>query len=418
MKKNGLINILLNKKGDMVKLIFSAILLALGTSLFANYLTNELVNKNLIILYISILIIVIVLLFFSYLIYKDSFKKITTDGVLIFNKDSKKVQLISRYGFSDKMFEAINAVTLENLAIKKVFDEHWNTIEKDKEEDQNTVINNSKEKSKTDIKYMAIHRLKVDNVESIKEKTKLDTLINEILEYVILDFLSTKLSVYFNDFDDEDKYIMEYTRKDFPNILLENKVINLLSTNIEDRGIFNECGIKKEKDNEEIVMIKGSDGSLFSRFDLILPRGSKVTRPNFGEIQIENKRIIINIKIVSNVFTQPLPQGFAELYLGAKNSYLDSRKIVVELSYRIKPLALLLNSKWNYHEWIDDFAEELNNFISFKKFIEKINWDSNLTNFIIERNVSVIRANSKKGKEKTEDDIIKKNNVKNEKLDE
>lgn len=386
--KKGILELTLSKRADLIKLILAACVLALGIGLIANYLTDLFVKERpLIILITGISLVFIVIVCYIYSIIVEAEKKIEIEGVIAIQKKTNSVYPIMRYEFSESLVETLDAVFLENEALKKYWDEGFKKTEsekkqKDKENKENKSDDkNSETVKKKDIGYFSIVR--VTDYNSKEEKTKSDKILEEVVEYLIIEQLSTHLSTYFNAYSEQDKIIKEYIRNDFPEILLQNRIVNLLSTPFEDRAIFVKSGMTENPPEGEIVALYGDDGSRFSRFDLTLPKGSIVKRLSNGILTVENNRIFLQIEISYGKYGTTLPKGFEQNYLGLKHNDLDVNKIEISLRYKVKPIAFFYGSKWNYHNWVDSFAERLIEFFSFDTFVENINWESNLTGIII-----------------------------------
>ena len=175
---------------------------------------------------------------------------------------------------------------------------------------------------------------------------------------------------------------------------MQNRIINLLSAPFEDRAIFAKAGMTTKPPEGEIVSIYGTDGSNYSRFHLSLPQGSVVSRPSDGILTVENSRIFMRIEINYDGFGTVLPMGFEHNYLGLERGSLGISNLRIKLNYKIKPLSLLYRSSWNYHSWIDSFVERLIEFGSFSDFVNRINWETNLTS-IITQNQRYKRLNIK-----------------------
>jgi hypothetical protein len=385
--KKGIISLLLTKRSDFVKLILGAFILALGTSLLANYLTYLLKNQMVWVAILSGGFIVSVLTYLVLSIISENTREIEIDSVIVFDRKNKSVFPILRYEFSESLNETLTAVFIEDEALKKYWEDDFkDEKEKKPHNGRNTETHKPEDTKETSLKemsnnvgYFSIVRVTADDVE---EKTKSNKILEEAVEYIIIEQLSTHLSTYFNDYDEHDKLIKEYTRSDFPEILLQNRIINLLSTPFEDRAIFVKAGMTENPPEGEIVSIYGGDGSRFTRFDLVLPSGSTVKRPSDGVIVLENKRISLRIEVHYDGFTATLPGGFEHNYLGIIDRELDARQLNISLSYRIKPETLFFRSKWNYHNWVDSFAKDLFEFASFDNFIEKINWETTFTGIV------------------------------------
>lgn len=379
MKNNNILRYILNKKSDLIKLILGAFILALGSSLLANYLTDLFSNNKTYILILSISLVFVAIIYFVYSLLKDTKNSIIIESIIAIDPKEKIVYPIPRFEFSENLNHTLKAAFLENEALKKYWEDDFQSNKINDQDDKN--INDSDEKKESDVKYFSIIRMqKEDGIN--KQEKKSEIVLEEAIEHVILELLSAHLSVFFNNYSNEDQLITELTRKDIPEILLKNRVMNLLSTPFEDRAIFVKAGMTNQPNDGEVVSILGSDGSKFERFDLILPTGSKVSRPKRCEIEIDNKRINFKIEIINEGFNSSLPKGFEANYLGVTDRDLRIRKIDIVLTYNIKNLYLLSSSKWNYHDWIDSFAERLEEFASIDKFVKTINWDTNLTSII------------------------------------
>jgi hypothetical protein len=80
-----------------------------------------------------------------------------------------------------------------------------------------------------------------------------------------------------------------YGRKDIPSVLLTNTFLELFSRPMAERPAFVGFGT----DNENTVYAIGADGVIFEKFDLTLPKGSAVKRPEKNKIVIETKKVKI-----------------------------------------------------------------------------------------------------------------------------
>lgn len=373
-----ILNSILNKRAELTKLIFVVFLLALGTGLIVNYLTKIFDANISIILILGSLIVFIVFAYLIISILFDCKREISASGIVAIKNN--KVISIDRYDFSERLSDTLNAIFIENEALKQSWELDFKI--EDNSKDGETIVKNEKEidaKEKA-ISYMSIVRVDKPENEIYKEKNS-HKILKEAVEYIFIEKLSTHLSTYFNNYSDEDKILKEFTRTDFPNILLQNRIINLLSSPFEDRPIFLKAKMKKDVDGE-IVAIMGSDGSRFSRFDLVLPRKSKVIRKNDGTLQIKSPKLTMEFTIKYGAFGATLPRGFEYNYLGIDSKKISSTHIDINLKISINPLSLLVNRGWKYYNWIDSFIMGFDKMISFEKFISRIDWEGTLTRII------------------------------------
>ena len=296
MKKRKLLKELFGRKSEVVQLLFASVLLALGISLVANYFTEKLKSTPEIILYLAIGLIVVVLIFFIFLLLRNNNQIHKIKSVIVINKSQKFLSRIPRFELSEKMYHALQASFIENEALKKYWNDGFESNKNSTKEKPPKIENPIDETSKKEkISFMAIKKIEIKDEDEILRIDKSKEIIIELIEYLILEELSTHLSTYFHEYRREDTFLKEYNRKDVPHNLLENRIINLLTTPFENRGIFVKAGMADNlnEGDGEVVMIMGSDGSKFTKFDLILPTGSKINRPKLGIIEIENKRIKI-----------------------------------------------------------------------------------------------------------------------------
>lgn len=323
---------------------------------------------------------------FFYSIYIDNSKILSIDALFLLDNTTKITIPIFRYEFSEQFEETLTAAFLENEALKKYWNDGFIEI-KNKEEqlasEKNPVLKESIKSDVSEVGYFSIIKVLKDE---IKERSKQDKIIIEALEFVLLEQLSLHLSSYFNNYNDHDKLVKEYTRMDFPEMLLQNRIINLLSTPFEERAIFVKAGMTNHPPEGEIVHIYGDDGSRYSKFNLVLPSNSKVRRPKEGILVIENDRVFVEMKIIYDNFSSNLPVHFANNYIGISPKQIHSKKVNIILSYKVKPRASFYNSRWGYHNWVDSFAERLVKFASFEAFIDRIEWEATLTNLIVTKN--------------------------------
>lgn len=396
-----ILNSILSRRADLIKLIFVVFLLSIGTGLIVNYLTLQFETKAKILIWSGTSLVAVVFIYLVTTILLSCKRKISISGVILFNKD--KIISADRYKFSEKLSETLSAVFIENEALKQ----SWST---DFEKKGTAEVVNKEDKVETEepkkkeIGYYSIVRYETEENEK-ESNINSKKIIREAVEYVFIEELSNHLSSHFNNYNNEDKIIKEFTRTDFPNILLENRIINLLSTPFEDRPIFLKAKMSKLKEKGEIVAIMGSDGSRFSRFDLVLPKKSKVIRKENGLLQIKSPRLTLDFKLTYKGFGASLPRGFEYNYMGFDQREINANYIDLELSIAINPFSLLFNKGWNYYDWIDSFVNKFDEIFSFEKFIKKIDWDSTLTRIIAtNQNRKFMLMHEKKKKEKEQSD--------------
>lgn len=198
--------------------------------------------------------------------------------------------------------------------------------------------------------------------------------LEEVTAFIILEELSLHLSSHFTNKGDQGQ-LVELVRDDIPEFLLKNRILNLLSTPIEQREIFLNAFPDPEKRPEgEIYGLFGSNGAMFQRFDLTLPAKGKVTNIGKNGFGLETDRFALQVSLqyVGN-FT-PISASFARDYIGCSFRDIQSRSVVIRVSGRIKPFSLLNSTGWEYHDWLDSFRARLRRNFHFEQFLEDIHW--------------------------------------------
>jgi hypothetical protein len=170
--------------------------------------------------------------------------------------------------------------------------------------------------------------------------------------------------------------VRRHERKDIPDILLSNRFLELFSKPTEDRAIF----ASKQEDN--VVAYFGKN-SYYSKFNLILPNGSKVLRDKSGSIVIRNGLMRLEFSVNFQSMGYVLPHKFIERYLGRKQveSLESMRRISVyevplRVSISIRMISLLRGRVWRQEQWIDSFMESIRLFWDGQLFLERIQWDT------------------------------------------
>lgn len=297
-------------------------------------------------------------------------------AIAFFGPDGTMIKLPG-YKFSEDFDQTLKAVEAENKAIHSDWIKHpilHSSNEQEAQSDMQKSDEGGNDKAESDdTKWAAITRVDVSETE-LGERPKSVDLLEEISEFLVLEQLSLHLSSYFQDHE-EDQYIFELKRNDIPDFLLSNRVLNLLSTPIEQRDIFiNAFPNPKNRPAGEIHSLFGSNGAMYSRFDLNLPSGTKLIKSGNSGFKISTSRFVLDIEVAYTGYHKNIPSGYAELYLGKSYPDISTRSIIIKISGRVKPLSLFRNRGWEYHYWLDSFRERISKDYEFETYFDKINW--------------------------------------------
>jgi len=296
----------LARRQDFIKLLTLGTILAFSLSWIASYAYGAVENKSPYFILIPVLLIVLTLGYGFRLALSARRGSKEIDALVMFDKASKAPVEIDRYSFSEDLRRIIIAITKENPAFQEILAEDLfpETEDSNQTKDTDKESNGDKEsgsKSESDeFEYLAI--IQADSSEAgVTMRTS--ALLVEAIEFALLKELSLHLSTYFNHHDHSKDPLVELTRDDIPSVLLKNRVLALLTTPIEQRPIFRKTQIHKNPPKGTVHSIWSKEGVMFERFDLILPVGSKLDRPEQGVLELTTKRGMVRLSITCHGFS-------------------------------------------------------------------------------------------------------------------
>jgi hypothetical protein len=164
-------------------------------------------------------------------------------------------------------------------------------------------------------------------IDESRTKSYDQRIVREVTEYVVLHALSMHLTDYFNALGEESSNgIVNYRRTDLAEIVLGNRILDLISKQPADRPAL---GHHDDQSDGHVLVMMGKDGVIFSSFELTLPKGSTVHRTIGNAILIENSRFKLQISVSGGEYSGVPPRYFSELHMGRKYKDLDFRKIEI-----------------------------------------------------------------------------------------
>ncbi|HZO75703.1 MAG TPA: hypothetical protein VFB60_26085 [Ktedonobacteraceae bacterium] len=338
--KNTVIqNVKLSRK-NLVELVIIAILLSLGVNLIADQLLNWLDKKSLVILLAGISLCLVSIAYSLLSLFSTRTKSHTYEAFIIQESGVNNIAYVPGYDFSEEIHRYIQGGFTENPALLTL----WKKHHKDAQQ-----------------------------------------LITEAVEYYLLEKLSIHLDDYFHNQPFKKTNLAEYSRQDIPSVLLSNKFLELFSRPMSERSAF--AGFEDDTNDREVVYAY-SNGAIYKKFGLTLPKGSKVTRPEKNKLEIETKKLKILLAIRYDGYATVLPEKFEEYYLNLKLQETPTSKgillsygldeIYIDIKITIKLGAILSSNGWEYYKWVDSFLNKIENAVSREAFFHRINWDSNL----------------------------------------
>lgn len=364
----------LSGKKELIKLFSMAAVLAFAVGALSSIFVAQSVMSTFTVIALAGSIVLIVFALLARELWDSLSFKDDLVAVVFIDPQENEVIDIKSYDFANDLTRILSAVKAENRSIFSEWENNPLVTRKDFEKKGCKNKDIKLEDSDSKPKYLFITKLEGEAANiAIPPSAKL---LNEAISFLMLESLSMHLSTYFNDWD-EDEYITEYTRDHIPGVLLKNRVLNLLSTPIEQRDVFLNAfpeGMNAEKG--EIVSLWGSDGSMYSRFDLILPKGSKIEHDEIGHIKISTPRLTLEILNRYPGTSDHVSSSFIENYIGYGHKDVECRQVLITVKCKIKPTSLFSATGWRYYRWLDSYRSRARHEMHFEQFQEDIKWSS------------------------------------------
>lgn len=170
--------------------------------------------------------------------------------------------------------------------------------------------------------------------------------------------------------------VINLDQKSIPDILLENRFLKLFSEDPNNRMSF----VNDDPENDyENVVESYQNGAIFRRFQLNLPKGSKVFRLDKNTISIETKLFTLTIKILFGGFNTFIQKEFFDYYLHTKKNDCTEFEFNIEIKVKYKLHSIFKIMDWKYYNCLDEYIERLSHYCDIDTFYNDINWKQNKT---------------------------------------
>lgn len=356
MKRHKVFSNLIKNKKESNNLVMTSVLIAVGVNLFSTGMV-ELFGfpyKEMVLIVLGGILSLGIIGRSAWSKIKELNQSIKFDGFIIYDKNNHNILSVPEYDISMDMTKFLKSAFSENKAMEKI----WN----EESIGQFRIVGGKPGE----------HALGI--------ATHSGAMFIELLEYCLIQKLSSHLSSYFNN-SYEKPQIHTFDKQDIPHVLLSNRFLKLFSEDMINREIFactgNQIGNNEEKG--KIVCAMNASGGYYHSFDLILPEKSQVIRKSKNEIVIETPILTLTLSCLFGGFSTVLKQGFSKYYLGLtpkQRAALDVYQFNVEVSVKFKYRSLLSKDKEIYYSWIDSFLDEIAKYLEKEEFFQKINWDT------------------------------------------
>ena len=270
--------------------------------------------------------------------------------------NEKRVVPIDRFRFSEDLYRTVSSVHSENKAYKAM----W--------EDAFTYRVGQGEKEKAFIK--------------------------EFLECQYIYWMSLELNSYFVSINSPATEIIG--REQMPDILIKNRVIELISKPYKEREKF-QSKIQDKDTEGQIVYMGGEDDVIFDMLEIELPKKSKVIRDG-NALVIKNRNFDIRFESDFDGFGIVLPRYFEEFYMNRSLDNTQNYKIGLKMSIRLKPYIFFSIRDWKYLGWLDQIGEKFVDYFSFDEFVKKVGYEHAATEHLLFLNGLKKRYNKEVGK--------------------
>jgi hypothetical protein len=350
--RKGILSSILLERANIIEIFVTAIIVALGVNLVANSLSSFSGFTPISTFIVGTALCSIPVVYLVFRVSSSRTKSRIYKGFFVYDEKNNKTIDVPRYNFSEYLNDYLGSAFYENKALKSLWD---------------------KEPLKN-INYFDANTKKFT-----RRTTHSSQLICEATEYYVLSLLSTHLTDYFNDDKFKKENLKNFGRGDVPDVLLENRFMELFSRPMENRPLFVEDTVKERYDERTVAVYKG--GARYERFDLVLPKQSITRRLSKDEIQIETDRFVITAKILFEGSSTVTPRYFEKYYLSLEKfpEKITEYEVRVCMKVRFKFGKLLSRKGWEYYRWIDSFLDTFDRRFSKDTFVESIGWDTAAT---------------------------------------
>ena len=337
-----------------------AVLLALGVNLLSSAVPQAFPMTTNTTLGLGVLLLLVGVWYVMLRVVAALSRTIKMEGVLLLSSNNE-VREIKRYRFSEKTRNHIKGLTSENKAIAKTWrSANLGFCHSEIGESTRKLTNNA------------------------------NKLVCEAIEYFVLNELTLHLSEYFvSGGRANDDTVVTVERRDIPQLLLDNRFLELFSKDMSEREAFQDHG---EDPPGKIVFATGSDGEIYDNFELVLPKGSSLSRHG-ATLRIHTPRFTMDIDSIFEGYATILPPDFEEFYLGIPFNTVNAQQVNLRVTVRFSWWSVLSSRSWEYFAWLDSFLDRLHESFHFEAFLVTTGWETAHTTAIAVRNAKLSDKN-------------------------
>ncbi len=357
---------ILTERNSLTNIIIGTIIASLGVNLISESLLEVFFLGAYIMLIIGIGASLASIWYFIRIMTAKRIQVRNYSGFFIVDHVEKKVIPVSRYPYSENLSRYLESACAESQDIKMVLERSIYVPD--------TTIKIPQENI-DEIRIKREERAAVKKLMATPDRR----LILEATEYFILRMLSTHLTNYFSDEKFKEENLTKFEREDIPQVLLENRFLNLFSKPMEERAAsFEDRYVSKSTRGGS-----GERATDFIHFHLILPTKAKVSRIDEKTFEITTQKFTLRVSILYSGADELLPTDFEKYYLRLQEYYQRSnpsmvkeKAIEIEVKVFFKNSIFFSTTGLQYYEWLDSYLDKLEEEFSSSYFFNKIGWDS------------------------------------------
>lgn len=354
------------EKEEGSSIISISILAAIGINVFVAGLASANENASTVFILLGLLVIGISIYLYACKKKRVLTRSTTIYGFFIYNTEKKEIINIPRYGMGERLFLEMHSISEHNPELLSI----WKNSEIG-------VFQNTKKNG-----------VFIEHIESEGDK-----IIKELLEYFVLQRLSLRLDSLRELKEDE---IIKLERKDIPELLKTNRILNWLTEKKEDDTKYRDFLIKHDmfgskkitlskEETEEFINLLPKEP--YSQFEMFLPKGGTIKKRG-NNIIIEHPSFSMSLEIIYGGSSSLMPRNFKNWYLGIKehdNEHRDYQySVKIDVKFR---LWTIIGKKYKkYYRWIDNFVSDMDELMSQDTFFQKIGWETACTILMCDEN--------------------------------
>lgn len=327
------------KKRDILLILATAILLALAINCATSYVAAITPGQPMPLLLLSIASLLGGILVLKRIVFGQTNHIVRLRGAVAFNMNGEKIEPIKilGYSFNDDFCSYLRGFIQENVAYAKLF-------------------------SKSETGIVSMDTFNPDDLNQ-------HTIINSVLEFMMLHQLELHLNTYFVENEIDESRIVKLGRDQLGQGVLRNRVIDLITKDMKERPAF--ARDMDGKSDGIVVYSPGKNGAIYQRLNVELPPKSTISRNANGFLVISNPLFDLTIlpqyevsaTFISRVYMPSLEEPYAPL--SAK----------VNLHIRIKRSAFVTGRSMDMYEWLDSFVERMHDYISTYRLEQRLDPD-------------------------------------------